>query len=103
MGDEFIGDPFNINADYPRGTLLGRPYSSVHDQGHVAVLLGRGADAPLLQSYSDCKVEPCPIVVPGVNANRPETVMVGAWVSGGRRWPAWWMQAGWWLWVEGWA
>ena len=66
---EHIGTPFSLEEDYPRGTLLGRKYRGVHEQGHVAVLLGVGADAPLLQSYSDCPTEPCPIVTPGVNAN----------------------------------
>ena len=43
--------------------------AGVHDQGHVAVLLGHGPTSPLLQSYSDCKVEPCPETYPGVNSN----------------------------------
>lgn len=25
---------FDLNASYPRGTLLGRPYYGVHDQAH---------------------------------------------------------------------
>ena len=62
---------FDLRAHYSRGTLLGRRYRGVHDQGHVAVLLGDGADAPLLQSYSDCPTEAqgCTIVTPGVTAN----------------------------------
>ena len=34
-----------------RGDLLLRRYRNVEDQGHVAVALGDGADARLLQSY----------------------------------------------------
>ena len=33
------------------------------------MLLGEGRTAPLLQSYSDCAVEPCPITTPGVTSN----------------------------------
>ena len=64
-----VATPFHPDRAYPRGTLLGRPYRSVSDQGHVAVLLGEGRTAPLLQSYSDCAVEPCPITTPGVTSN----------------------------------
>jgi len=68
-----VAEHFNINKKYSRGTLLGRPYSSVHDQGHVAVLLGEGKDGKLLQSYvqpgPDCPSEPCKKVIPGVSAN----------------------------------
>lgn len=64
-----VATPFDITRNYSKGTLVGRRYSGVHDQGHVAVLLGEGRASRLLQSYSDCKVEPCPIVTPGVNAN----------------------------------
>ena len=64
-----VATPFDPDRAYPRGTLLGRPYRSVSDQGHVAVLLGEGRTAPLLQSYSDCAVEPCPITTPGVTSN----------------------------------
>ena len=63
-----VATPFDLRQNYSRGTLLGRPYRSVSDQGHVAVLLGSGRGARLLQSYSDCKVEPCPIVEPGVTS-----------------------------------
>jgi len=58
-------------GNYSRGTLVGRRYAGVHDQGHVAVLLGDGADAPLLQSYSDCATEAqgCTLVTPGVTVN----------------------------------
>ena len=58
-----------MRRNYSKGTLVGRPYSGVHDQGHVAVLLGSGKTSPLLQSYSYCVKEPCPTVKPGVNAN----------------------------------
>jgi hypothetical protein len=65
--------PFNVHKSYPRGTLLGRRYKSVSDQGHVAVLLGEGPDAPLLQSYvqpgPDCPSEPCNKTTPGVGSN----------------------------------
>ena len=63
--------PFDLGANYTRGTLLGRKYTGVHDQGHVAVLLGEGADAKILQSYSNCATEArgCTSVVPGVTAN----------------------------------
>jgi hypothetical protein len=68
-----VAENFNINKKYPRGTLLGRPYSGIHDQGHVAVLLGEGRNAQLLQSYvqpgPDCPSEPCKKVIPGVSAN----------------------------------
>ena len=63
-----VATPFDLDANYSRGTLLGRPYRSVHDQGHVTVLLGNGRTAQLLQSYSSCAVEPCPIVTPGVTS-----------------------------------
>jgi hypothetical protein len=42
--------PFNLHA-VRRGDLLLRRYRNVEDQGHVAVSLGDGADALLLQSY----------------------------------------------------
>ena len=48
-------------VSWPRGTLLGRPYFGVHDQGHVAVLLGAGKTGKLLQSY----VMPGPGCPPG--------------------------------------
>lgn len=41
---------FNVNA-VQRGDLLLRHYSNEQNQGHVAVALGDGADALLLQSY----------------------------------------------------
>ena len=63
-----VATPFDLDTNYSRGTLLGRPYRSVHDQGHLAILLGSGRTGKLLQSYSDCPVEPCPIVVPGVTS-----------------------------------
>jgi hypothetical protein len=43
-------EPFNLDA-VRRGDLLLRCYSNVEEQGHVAVSLGDGADALLLQSY----------------------------------------------------
>lgn len=42
--------PFNLHA-VRRGDLLLRRYRNVEDQGHVAMSLGDGADALLLQSY----------------------------------------------------
>jgi len=66
---------FDMDYPYPRGTLLGRPYFGVHDQGHVAVLLGIGKTGRLLQSYvqpgPDCPpgVEPCNKTTPGVDAS----------------------------------
>jgi hypothetical protein len=42
---------FNVQA-VRRGDLLLRHYSNEQNQGHVAVALGDGADALLLQSYS---------------------------------------------------
>lgn len=66
---------FDLNASYPPGTLLGRPYYGVHDQGHVAVLLGEGKTAKLLQSYVQpgpgCPpgVEPCNKTTPGVDSS----------------------------------
>ena len=50
-----VATPFDLDTNYSRGTLLGRPYRSVHDQGHVAILLGSGRTGKLLQSYSDCR------------------------------------------------
>eukprot|EP00729_Bicosta_minor_P002524 gene2524-14781_t len=64
-----VATPFALERNYTRGTLVGRPYLGIHDQGHVAVLLGTGKTSPLLQSYSYCKTEPCPVVKPGVNAD----------------------------------
>jgi hypothetical protein len=43
--------PFSLN-DVRRGDLLLRRFrNNSHDQGHVAVCLGNGPDAPLLQSF----------------------------------------------------
>lgn len=64
-----VARTFNIHFAYPRGTLLGRPYKSVADQGHVAVVLEPGLNGNILQSYSTCTIEPCPIVLPGVVSN----------------------------------
>ena len=47
-----VAKPFDLSKNYTRGTLLGRPYRSVSDQGHVAILLGTGRSAALLQSFS---------------------------------------------------
>ena len=48
-------------------------YEGVADQGHVAVLLGEGRDAALLQSYAVCPPgvpEPClGHTEPGLNSN----------------------------------
>ena len=61
--------PFSQSTAYPRGTLLGVRYHSTREQGHVAIVLEPGPDGKILQSYSDCKVEPCPLTTPGVVAN----------------------------------
>jgi len=41
---------FDINKNYPKGTLVGSPYRNVNDQGHTAVLLGSGKNSMLLHS-----------------------------------------------------
>ena len=68
-----VAKPFDLGSPLlKRGTLLGMKYRGVSDQGHVAVLLGDGPDAALLQSFAACPggVEPCPqITYPGLNAN----------------------------------
>jgi hypothetical protein len=51
----------------PRGTLLGIRYESVTDQGHVAVLLGEGPDARLLQSIAMSGPGGPRATTPGVN------------------------------------
>ena len=47
-----VAEPFDVNEDYPEGTLIGRYFtwdrSAQGDQGHVAVVLANGY---LLQSY----------------------------------------------------
>jgi hypothetical protein len=47
---EGFHQPFDLHA-VQRGDLLLRRFRNVEDQGHVAVALGDGADALLLQSY----------------------------------------------------
>merc|ERR1711865_1333147 len=63
-----VQEVFDITKNYPRGTLLGRPYVSVSDQGHTAVMLGQGPNGKVLQSYvkpgPDCPSEPCARVTP---------------------------------------
>ena len=63
--------PFSMEhaADYERGTLLGKRYHSVSNQGHVAVLLGSGPDARLLQSYANSGPKGADPTHPGVNSN----------------------------------
>lgn len=56
---ESVAEPFDIEKSYPRGTLLGRPYRNVQDQGHTAVLLGDGPTSLLLQASG----------TPGVNTD----------------------------------
>ena len=44
-----VAEPFDLDATYPPGTLLGRRYLGVADQGHVAVVMYRRA-----AFYSTC-------------------------------------------------
>lgn len=43
-----VAKTFDVKKTYPEGTLIGRKYRSVQDQGHVAVVL---KNKKLLQSY----------------------------------------------------
>jgi hypothetical protein len=45
-----VSETFDPGRDYPPGTLLGRYYRDVYDQGHVAVVIEGGY---VLQSYAD--------------------------------------------------
>eukprot|EP01012_Entosiphon_sulcatum_P008882 TRINITY_DN1488_c0_g1_i1.p1 TRINITY_DN1488_c0_g1~~TRINITY_DN1488_c0_g1_i1.p1 ORF type:complete len:205 (-),score=3.92 TRINITY_DN1488_c0_g1_i1:51-629(-) len=45
-----VAEKYNSTKVYPRGTLLGRYYKSVSDQGHVAVLLQSSLQGLILQS-----------------------------------------------------
>ena len=56
-----VAQPFDVDASYPPGTLLGRAYRDTYDQGHVAVVL---ADGKVLQSFAWKRGG----VAPGVNA-----------------------------------
>ena len=45
---------FNINKNYPIGTLLIRDYKDLNDQGHVAVIIeDKGKNSLILQSHVD--------------------------------------------------
>jgi cell wall-associated NlpC family hydrolase len=44
---ESVAEKFDVEQKYPAGTLIGRKYRGVNDQGHVAVIL---ADGHVLQS-----------------------------------------------------
>ena len=48
-----VAEDFDINKKYPEGTLIGRKYYNIEDQGHVAVVLKNGK---LLQSYPNAGV-----------------------------------------------
>eukprot|EP01012_Entosiphon_sulcatum_P050637 TRINITY_DN6952_c0_g1_i1.p1 TRINITY_DN6952_c0_g1~~TRINITY_DN6952_c0_g1_i1.p1 ORF type:complete len:191 (+),score=24.17 TRINITY_DN6952_c0_g1_i1:48-620(+) len=54
---------FNLTANYPRGTLLGRYYRSVSDQGHVAVVVSPGRNGVILQSSASAYLA----TSPGIN------------------------------------
>ncbi|HUS63565.1 MAG TPA: hypothetical protein VMZ28_03440 [Kofleriaceae bacterium] len=56
-----VAQPFDVDADYPPGTLLGRAYRDTFDQGHVAVVL---PDGHVLQSFAWER----DATAPGVNA-----------------------------------
>jgi hypothetical protein len=55
-----VAQKFNVNANYPAGTLIGRYFRNTYDQGHVAVILENGH---VLQSYANCRG----CAAPGVN------------------------------------
>lgn len=57
-----VARPFDVNARYPAGTLIGRYFRDTYDQGHVAVVLENGH---VLQSYADCRG----CAAPGVNTS----------------------------------
>jgi hypothetical protein len=57
--------PFNISEAYPRGTLLGRYYRDVSDQGHVAVLASPNdpeGSGVVLQSFANEHLGSAPVV-----------------------------------------
>jgi cell wall-associated NlpC family hydrolase len=56
-----VAMPFDVNAQYPAGTLIGRYFRDSVDQGHVAVVLGNGR---VLQSFAFTYGG----TLPGVNA-----------------------------------
>jgi hypothetical protein len=58
-------EPFDVNKEYPDGTLLLRVYRNEYDQGHVAVKVGDR----LLQSFPDADYDPTnrSKLGPGVN------------------------------------
>ncbi|MBI4512396.1 MAG: C40 family peptidase [Deltaproteobacteria bacterium] len=58
-----VAKKFDANASYPAGTLVGRYFRSVKDQGHVAVVLG---DGRVLESNSNRFGSP----YPGVNTSK---------------------------------
>jgi cell wall-associated NlpC family hydrolase len=55
-----VAEPFDVTQTYPAGTLIGRRYRSMRDQGHVAVVLGNGR---VLQSFATKRGD----TAPGVN------------------------------------
>lgn len=55
-----VAQRFNVNANYPAGTLIGRYFRNTFDQGHVAVVLENGR---VLQSFANCRG----CAAPGVN------------------------------------
>jgi hypothetical protein len=56
-----VAKPFDANVPWPEGTLIGRKYRDIGDQGHVAVVLANGK---LLQSFAMS----AGATTPGVNA-----------------------------------
>lgn len=44
-------EDFDINKEYPTGTLIGRKYKNVKDQGHVALTVNRQNKTYVLQSF----------------------------------------------------
>lgn len=57
---EKVAKPFDVNVPYPEGTLIGRKYRDVDDQGHLAVIL---EDGKVLQSFATTSGA----TTPGVN------------------------------------
>ena len=55
-----VAKPFDVNLPWPEGTLIGRDYRDVGDQGHLAVVLRNGK---VLQSFASA----AGATTPGVN------------------------------------
>lgn len=58
---------FNINSNYPSGTLLLTPYKNVNQQGHIAIVY----DDHVIQSYADQNYNKTKkLYLPGVNKSQ---------------------------------